>query len=183
MIHREWPPSGGHSPRGFDMTEMVFDGLDGLLRIVAVGISAYVALLVLLLTTGKRTLSKMNAFDFVVTIALGSALSTTILSKSVALAEGVLGLALLVFLQFSVSWLAVRFKGFEALVKSAPTLLVHCGKELNEAMRAERITSDEILAAVRATGQPALDDRTSVVLEADGSLSVMSGSPAAVARA
>lgn len=59
-----------------------------------VGTSAYFALLLMLRASGTRTLSKMNAFDFVVTVAFGSTLATVMLSEDVALAEGGLALAL-----------------------------------------------------------------------------------------
>jgi len=72
------------------------------------GVLAYVALVVFLRVSGKRTLSKMNAFDLVVTVALGSTLATVLLSKDVALAEGVLAFALLISLQFVVTWSSVR---------------------------------------------------------------------------
>ena len=69
---------------------MFFDSWAGLLRVLVVGTLAYAALVLLLRVTGKRTLSKMNAFDLIVTVALGSTLATVLLSKDVALAEGVL---------------------------------------------------------------------------------------------
>ena len=81
---------------------MLFDSWTGLGRVVLVGALAYVALVLLLRISGKRTLSKLNAFDLVVTVALGSTLATVLLSKSVALAEGVLALGLLIFLQYAV---------------------------------------------------------------------------------
>ncbi len=72
----------------------------------------HAGLIVMLRISGKRTLSKMNAFDFVVTVALGSTLATVFLSKDVVLAEGLLELALLIGLQWIVAgwrcvcWLA-----------------------------------------------------------------------------
>ena len=71
---------------------MFFDDWFGLLRILIVGILAYGALIVLLLASGKRTLSKWNSFDFVVTIALGSTLATVIMSKDVSFTEGIFAL-------------------------------------------------------------------------------------------
>ena len=68
---------------------MLFDGLTGVVRVLFVGVAAYAALVIFLRISGKRTLSKMNAFDLVVTVALGSTLATVVLSKDVALAEGV----------------------------------------------------------------------------------------------
>ena len=74
---------------------MFFTHWFDLARVLIVGVSAYAALVFLLRISGKRTLSKMNAFDLVVTVALGSTLATILLSKDVALAEGLLALALL----------------------------------------------------------------------------------------
>ncbi len=51
---------------------MFFDDWFGIVRILIVGVLAYAALIIFLRVSGKRTLSKWNAFDFVVTIALGS---------------------------------------------------------------------------------------------------------------
>ncbi|GGF76199.1 hypothetical protein GCM10011402_31190 [Paracoccus acridae] len=82
------------------MSEPIFfDSWQGLLRVLVVGIAAYAALILMLRGSGKRTLSKMNAFDLIVTVALGSTLATVLLSNSVPLLEGILGLALLVYLQ------------------------------------------------------------------------------------
>ena len=152
---------------------MLFDSWSGLLRVVVVGSLAYGALVALLRVTGKRTLAKMNAFDLVVTVALGSTLATVLLSKDVALAEGVLAFALLAGLQFSVAWLSVRSEHFRKLIKSEPRLLVSRGQILDSAMRDERVTRDEILSAARLSGYAGLEDIEAVVLETDGSFSVV----------
>ena len=83
--------------------------------------------LLLLRVSGKRTLTKINAFDLVVTVALGSTLATVLLTKSVALAEGLTAFVLLIFLQFVLTWLFVRSQAASRLVKSEPTLLVYQG--------------------------------------------------------
>ena len=106
---------------------MFFDDWGGLVRVAVVGVLAYAGLVLLLRVSGKRTLSKMNAFDLVVTVALGSTLATVLLSSSVALAEGLLAFALLIFLQFAVTWLSVRSSSFRRLVKNEPKLLFYDG--------------------------------------------------------
>jgi uncharacterized membrane protein YcaP (DUF421 family) len=152
---------------------MLFDSWSGLGRVVLVGTLAYAALVLVLRISGKRTLTKLNAFDLVVTVALGSTLATVLLSKSVALVEGVLAMVLLVLLQYAITWLSVRSPRFEALIKAEPTLLVHRGRFLERAMKAERITREEILAALRASGAASVDGTAAVVLETDGTLSVV----------
>jgi uncharacterized membrane protein YcaP (DUF421 family) len=152
---------------------MLFESWAGLGRVLLVGTLAYVGLVFLLRISGKRTLSKLNAFDLVVTVALGSTLATVLLSKSVALAEGALALGLLIFLQYAIAWLSVRSARFQALIKAEPTLLLHRGQFLEGALRSERITREEILAALRASGAAEPAAVAAVVLETDGSLSVI----------
>jgi uncharacterized membrane protein YcaP (DUF421 family) len=154
-------------------TNLFYDSWQELVRVLLIGIPAYVALVLTLRISGKRTLTKLNAFDFVVTVALGSTLATVLLSKDVALAEGVMALALLVFLQYVISWGSVRLPWFSRMVKSEPTLLVHRGEFLDDAMLQQRVTRGEVLSILRKDGITAVSDAAAVVLETDGSFSVV----------
>lgn len=157
---------------------ILFDGSRGLLRVLVVGVVAYPALVLMLRLTGKRTLSKLNAFDFLVTVALGSTLASLLLSDGVALAEGLLALALLILLQFAVTWTSVRWPRFQGWIKAEPSLLYHEGCFLHEAMRRERVTRAEMEAAMRQSGHGSFDQVQAMVLETDGSLSVIAQSGA-----
>lgn len=152
---------------------MFFDGWSGVLRVLVVGTIAYLALVAWLRVTGKRTVSKWNAFDLIVTIALGSTLATVLLSESVALVEGLLGMGLLIMLQLSITWLSVRWAPIRKVVKATPALLLRDGALCRDAMRRERVTESELLAAVRAQGHASLEDIAAVVLETDGTFSVL----------
>lgn len=154
---------------------MFFDGWMVLGRTALVGTLAYLALVLLLRISGKRTLSKMNAFDFVVTVALGSTLATVLLSSSVSLARGALAFAVLIFLQFIITWLSARSPAVRGLVKAEPALLFHKGEFLTGAMKQERFTEEEVRAAMRAQGISAVGDVEAVVLETTGDLSVVAG--------
>lgn len=155
---------------------MIFDSWYGVVRVLVVGPLAYASLILLLRTFGKRTLSKLNAFDFIVTVALGSILASVLLSKSVALVEGVVGMLVLVGMQYVVAFLCVRADTVSDLVKSEPSLLLRDGQLLPKAMRQQRITEAEVLAALRGSGAAKLADAAAVVLETDGSLSVIKSS-------
>lgn len=152
---------------------MFFDNLDNLVRVLIVGVLAYAALVLILRTSGKRTLSGLNAFDFIVTVALGSTLATILLSADVALAEGILALVLLVGLQMLVAWTSVRSRALRRVVKSEPRALVRDGQLDEEALRDERVTVEEIRQALRQSGAGGLGQVSSVVLETDGTVSVI----------
>lgn len=152
---------------------MFFDNWFGLFRVLVVGVLTYIALILWLRISGKRTLSKWNAFDLIVTVALGSTLATVLLSKDIALVEGVLAFALLIALQFSITWLSVRSPVMQRLIKAEPTLLLSRGQFLHAALKSQRVTESEIRAAVRGAGIAAVEEVEAVVLETDGSFSVI----------
>ena len=156
------------------LADWLFKGWDTVARVVVVGTLAYIGLLIILRTSGKRTLSKMNAFDMVVTVALGSTLSNIFMSRQTGLADGLTGLATLALLQFVVAWLSLRWPGFKKLIKSEPTLLFFQGEFLDRAMRGQRVVKDEVLTAIRQSGTARLDAVRAVVLETDGSFTVVS---------
>lgn len=151
---------------------MLFQDWTGVARTMLVGCLAYVTLIVFLRIAGKRALSQLNAFDFVVTVALGSTLSSILLQRSVSLADGAAALGLLICLQYAVTFSSVRSTRISKLVRSEPALLFRHGDYCESTMKRERITRDEVLSAIRSNGGYRIDDADSVVLEGNGSISV-----------
>jgi uncharacterized membrane protein YcaP (DUF421 family) len=144
-----------------------------LLRMLVVGTLAYVAVLILLRGFGKRALAKMSAYDFVTTVALGSALASAVLSRDVTIDKAVLAFALLLSLQRIAAWLSIRWDRMRVLINNEPTLLVRDGALLPGAMNREKVSRSDIEAAVRSSGQCDLAHVSAVILETDGSMSVV----------
>lgn len=155
------------------MEQIFFQDWQALLRTFVTAVVAYAGLVFLLRISGRRTLSKMNAFDFVVTVALGSTLATTLLDKDVSLAQGLLALGMLIGMQYVVTWSSVRTRWVRRLVTGEPGLLFYRGEFLPQAMRRARVTQEEARSAVRGAGLAAMDEVEAVVLETDGSISVI----------
>ncbi len=152
---------------------MLFDNFLGLARIIVAAVLAYAWLVLVVRVAGKRSLAKLNAFDLVVTVALGSTLATIILSKDVPLLEGLLAFVVLAALQWIVSRLSISSTWFKKLIRSDPRLLFEQGRYCDAAMAAERVTRSEVDAAIRSAGFGRLDEVGAVVLETDGSMSVI----------
>jgi uncharacterized membrane protein YcaP (DUF421 family) len=150
----------------------LFDGWRPIARTLVVGLLGYATLVTMLRVSGKRTLAKLNAFDLVVTVALGSTFASVLTDRDLSLATGATAFATLIGLQFALAWGQTRSGRLRRLVKSEPRLLLHRGEPLRDAMRRERITEDELRAALRAAGLERLAEAHAVVLETDGSLSV-----------
>ncbi|WP_131104613.1 DUF421 domain-containing protein [Ornithinimicrobium sufpigmenti] len=155
---------------------MWFDSWSALLRIVLVGAASYATLVVLLRISGKRVLAKLNAFDFVVTVALGSMLASAVLTQDIRYADVLVGMGLLILTQWLVTRLTVSLPVQRRFITAEPTLLVRRGEFLEPAMTSARLTRDEVLQAIRSSGHGGLGSVAAVVLESDGTLSVITDS-------
>jgi len=151
---------------------MFFQSWEGVFRVFLCAVVGYVGLIATLRISGKRSLSKMNAYDFVVTVALGSTLANVTLTKDIALLEGITAFLTLCAVQYLTSWLVYKSPRFDRFITAQPSLLMYRGVFMFHVMKRTRVTKSEVLAAMRTRGVEC--DRTeAVVLETDGSLSVL----------
>jgi len=156
-----------------DLRSFFFSDWASLLRIVVVGAPAYIVLVLFLRVAGKHSLAKTNAYGLVVTVALGSSLASAVLTKQVSLADGVAAVALLLTLQYGLASLLSRSSWSGRWVTQRPVFLLRDGHLLRGALRHERVTEAEVHAAVRQNGLASLEQVAAIVLEADGSFSVI----------
>lgn len=140
---------------------------------LARGAVAYAVVIAYIRVSGNRTLAKMRAFDFLVTIALGTLLGSTIVSDGVPLWEGLAAMALLILLQYGVARASVASPTFNRIVTNDSILLFRDGAYDEKAMGRARVTRDEVLSAVRGAGMRDESGVLEVWLEVNGDLSVV----------
>ena len=145
-------------------------------QFVSAGLSAvvlFIVIVVLIRLLGKRATGQMSNYDWTMSVTVGSLAASGILLKEVSLADAVLAIAVIGALQWSTAWLASRSEWFEKLVRAKPRLLVHKGRLLEEDMRRERISRHEIYAYLRGEGLIGPDEANWVILENDGTMTVI----------
>lgn len=154
------------------MTEWFTAG-PGELALVAVSAAGiYGAVILATRLQGLRSFSKMSAFDFAMTIAVGSVIASTLLSPSPSLVRGVTGVAALFALQRLVAWLRIR--GFaDDIVDNRPLLLMDGPRMLEDNLRSAMITESDLRAKLREANVIRLRQVRAVVLEATGDISVL----------
>lgn len=155
------------------MENIWFNSWDNILNIICVTPLAYIAMVILLRVSGKRTLSKMNAFDFVITIALGSVLASVALYQNIPLADGITAFIAFIGFQFIFTWLSVRVKAIKTLITSQPSLIFYKGNFIYSTMKKERITSEEVYSAARQNGYSTLDGIDIIILETTGEIAII----------
>lgn len=144
----------------------------GLWAICITGIGIYLIVIIYTRLAGKRSFSKMNSFDFAITVALGSMVATTVLSKSVSLWDGAIGLAILYVLQLTTAYLR-RFDIVANLTDNTPLLLMD-GQEIHyENLKKARVTESDLRAKLREANVLALSQVRAVVFETTGDITVL----------
>lgn len=154
------------------MKELFFKDWESVWQVMLCASIAYFVLFLFIRISGKRTLAKLTAFDFVVTVTLGSTLSSMILAK-VTLAEGSAALVVIILLQYILAWSAKESKVLEKAINSSPTLVFYRGKFLKDAMNKEVLTHEEIYAEIRKYRMLDVEEVEAVVMELNGELTVI----------
>ncbi|MGB7407394.1 MAG: YetF domain-containing protein [Pontixanthobacter sp.] len=150
-----------------------FSNWSNLAEITLSSILFFALIVVLTLVSGKRTTSQMNNFDWILTVAVGSLAASGILLETVAIVDAIMAILVIVACQYLLTWLAVRSDTVTKIIKDEPTLLVNKGEYIDEAMLRTRVTQAEINAALRENGLTKLEDANWVILETEGTLSVV----------
>lgn len=157
----------------YSLTSDLFGSWETILHTIVVGTLTYLGVIVWLRVSGKRTLSKWNSFDFVVTVAFGSILASALLSTNTPWTQAMLAVGMLVGFQFILTWLSVRTSVVQSLLKAEPTLLLFKGEFLYKTMKDQRVAEGEVLAAIRTKGGSSVEDTDAVILETNGNFSVI----------
>ncbi|MGM9923625.1 MAG: DUF421 domain-containing protein [Bacillus sp. (in: firmicutes)] len=145
----------------------------GLVRIISIGILAYVALIIMLRIAGKRTLTELNIFDLVITISIGSVFGSVLLDEKISIFEGVTAFFVLIGLQWVFSKTTEKFNKVGSKLKEDATLLYYGGTFCYKAMEKERIQKEEIIQAARMDGNLSMNQVQAVVLESNGQFSIL----------
>lgn len=143
------------------------------LHTIGSALVVYVVVVVLVRIAGKRATSQLTNFDWIVTVAIGSIAGSTIIQKDLGLFNGLSAIFALLAVQWIVTAVSARWKPFSQLVSPRPTIVLYRGEFQRDAMRSERLTEQEVISAVRASGFARIEEVGAVILEADGKFSVV----------
>lgn len=130
---------------------------------------------VLMRMMGKRELSELTAFELVLLISIGDLIQQGVTQEDMSitgalLAVGTIGMWILAF-----SYASFRWKRSRSIIESFPVVVIEDGRLLDEMLRLERLTTEEVLDAAREQGIRDLKDVRIGILEADGKFSFISG--------
>lgn len=143
----------------------------GMVIFSSVGI--YISVIIFTRLAGLRSFSKMSSFDFAMTVAVGSLIATTILTKNPPLLQSIVALASLYLLQIAVAKLRGISPYIDNVVDNQPVLLMRGTEILDDSMKSTKVTHDDLRARLRQANVTQLSQIKAVVMETTGDISVL----------
>jgi uncharacterized membrane protein YcaP (DUF421 family) len=133
----------------------------------------YLFILIAFRFTGKRQVGQLTPFDLVLLLIISNVVQNAVIGNDNSLGGGLLGAVVILALNWLVVEISYRSKFFRRTMEGSPTVLVHNGKVLVENLRRERITGDDLMAALRKNGIASAEEVRFAVLEDNGQISVV----------
>lgn len=147
------------------------------LMVVLTALGIYLTLVLFTRLAGLRSFSKMSSFDFAVTVAFGSLLASTVVTKNPPLLRSIVALGTLYLIQYGISILRQGSGPFADLFDNDPLLLMAGPKVLHDNLRKARMTEGDLRAKLREANVIHTDQIRAVVMEATGDVAVLHADP------
>lgn len=148
------------------------------LELIVRAVVVYAFLVVLIRITGRRQVGMMSPTDFILLLILSNAVQNSMNGGDNSLGAGLVLATALIALNYGVSWLARRSKFVEQLLVGRPVFIVRDGRLDEHVLAKEKVTHHELMAALRSAGCPNIEAARHVILETNGSISVVRREPA-----
>ena len=133
----------------------------------------YLFLLLAFRFTGKRQIGQLTPFDLVVLLIISNVLQNAIIGPDNSVGGGLIGAIVILALNALVVEVTYRSKRARRILEASPTVLIHNGRILHDALARERITLEDLHAAMRRAGVLDASGVRVAVLEENGGISVI----------
>jgi uncharacterized membrane protein YcaP (DUF421 family) len=138
------------------------------------GLAVYLFVFIIFRILGKRTLSEVTTFDFVLLLIISEATTDALIGEDYSLMACFIMVCTLVGTDYIFSWLKEKSPWFQTVADSAPLVIVDQGKPLKKRMEKTKVDEHDVLEAARELhGLQSMDDVKYAVLERDGTISII----------
>ena len=152
-----------------DMFDLHLSLGEKVIRAVAV----YAFLVVALRLVGKRELAQLNTLDFVVLLAVANAVQNGLIGADNSVTGAVIGATVLFVVNSALAFVLYRNRRLQRLVEGTPTELIRDGQILEDALRQQQLTHDDLLEEIQSAGADTFDDVETARLLPNGKVIVI----------
>ena len=147
---------------------------EGYLKIVLSSVAVYLFIIVAIRLFGKKELAQLSIIDLVFILLISNAVQNAMVGSDSSLAGGLVAASSLFIVNYLFKYLLYRFPKLGNIVQGTVLLLIYKGQMNVANMLKARISSEELLEAVREHGVSEIREVDLAVLEIDGNISIIS---------
>ena len=148
--------------------------MENYLHIILSTTGVYLFIILALRILGKTELAQLSITDLIFVLLISNAVQNAMVGSDTTLGGGIIAASVLFILNLLFKKLKYKFPSIKKVIEGEPVILIHKGKLLEENCKKNDITKDELLQAIREQGSSSFEDVDSLILEADGNISVVS---------
>lgn len=144
--------------------------METILRAVVI----YVFLFLAFRVAGKRSLTDITTFDFVLLLIIAETSQQALIGDDFSVTTAVLLISTLILIEIGLTSLKQRYHRLDRFMEGEPVVLVENGRPLQERLALERVDVEDILEAARRwRGLERIDQIKFAVLEVDGNITII----------
>jgi uncharacterized membrane protein YcaP (DUF421 family) len=138
---------------------------------------------------GRSTLGELSTFELLLYVTMGDLVQQSVTQQDYSLTSGVLTISVFALFTTALSWAQWRFPRTQPFISGRPVVVIRDGVPLSEALRQQRLSTSDLMAAARQEGIRNLGEVDVAILENDGKISFFTrnedseGAPEATAAA
>lgn len=148
--------------------------MESSLEIILRTAAVYLFIIIALRLFGKKELAQLSIIDLVFILLISNSVQNAMVGPDNSLPGGLIAAGTLFILNFILKFILFRSKKISKLFQGNPAMLVHKGNVIEENLKKEQITLEELTAALREHGIARIEDVDLAVLETDGNISILS---------
>ena len=157
------------------MFEGVFN-FDKSFAIIFSSVVVYLFLVIAIRLFGKKEIAQLSIADLVFILLISNAVQNAMVANDSSLTGGLIAASSLFLINMIFKFVTFKYKKVSVLIEGDPVMLIHDGIVLEDSLKKQRITMEELEAAVREHGVKGISAVNLAVLEVDGNISILSDS-------
>jgi uncharacterized membrane protein YcaP (DUF421 family) len=137
------------------------------------GVVLFLFVYLLTRVIGRRELSSFQPFDLILLIVLGDSIQQGLTQDDYSITGAIIAVGTIAALQVATSWSAFKFPFMRRVLDGQPIVLVEDGKVIEENLRRERLTLDDLTEQARTNQIGSLDEVQWAIFEPSGTISFL----------
>lgn len=148
--------------------------ISGYSNIILSSICVYIFIIVAIRLFGKKELAQLSVFDLVFILLISNAVQNAMVGTDSSLTGGIVAALSLFIVNYIFKLIIYRFPKTGKMIQGHATLLIYKGHVNDYNLKKAKISSEELMEAIREHGAVTIKDVDLAVLEVDGNISILS---------